>query len=58
MALTVRCADFNADCPAQFTTADEGELMQHVEVHAKAAHPGMELTPELAEVVKTRVQQT
>lgn len=57
MAVTIRCADFNNDCPAQFTTPDEAELLQHVELHTKATHAPMEWTPELAEVVKTRVQQ-
>ncbi len=57
MALTIRCGDFNSDCPAQFTTDDEGELMQHIEVHTKSAHRQMEWTPELAEVAKTRIQQ-
>lgn len=53
--MTIRCADFNADCPATFTTPDEDELLQHVELHTKTAHPQMGWTPELREVVKTRV---
>ncbi len=55
MSTTVRCTDFNSDCPATFTTADSEELLQHVELHTKAAHAPMEWTPELAEVVKTRI---
>ncbi len=55
--MTIRCADFNNDCPAQFTAPDENELLQHVELHTKAAHQPMEWTPELAEVVKTKVRQ-
>ena len=43
--------------PAQFTTPDEGELLQHVELHTKAAHRPMEWTAELAEVVKTHGKQ-
>jgi predicted small metal-binding protein len=57
MAVTVRCADFNADCPAQFTAPEEDELLRHVELHTKTAHQPMEWTPELIEVVKTRVKQ-
>jgi predicted small metal-binding protein len=57
MAVTIRCADFSNDCPAQFTAPDEEELLQHVELHTKAAHRPMEWTPELAEVAKTHVKQ-
>ena len=57
MAVTIRCADFNNDCPAEFTTPEEQELLRHVELHTGAAHSPMEWTPELAEVVKTHVKQ-
>ena len=57
MTTTIRCADFNNDCPAQFTAPTEEELLEHVELHTKAAHQPMEWTPELAEVVKTHFQQ-
>ncbi|MCO8277514.1 DUF1059 domain-containing protein [Actinoplanes sp. TRM 88003] len=56
MAVKIRCADFNNDCPAQFTAGEEDELLQHVELHTKAAHQPMEWTPELVEVVKTHLQ--
>jgi predicted small metal-binding protein len=57
MTVSIRCADFNNDCPAQFTTPDEPELLQHVELHTKTVHQPMEWTPELAEVVKTHIKQ-
>ncbi len=57
MAITIRCADFNSDCPAQFTTETEDELLGHVEMHTKNSHSEMEWTPELAEVVKTKASQ-
>jgi predicted small metal-binding protein len=57
MAVTIRCADFNADCPAQFITPDQDELLKHVELHTTTAHQPMEWTPELAEVVKARIEQ-
>jgi predicted small metal-binding protein len=57
MAVSIRCADFNNDCPAQFTAPGEDELLQHVELHTKTAHQPMEWTPELIEVVKTHVKQ-
>lgn len=45
MAYALRCADSGMDCPGQFTTKTEDELMQHVELHVREAHPDMELTP-------------
>lgn len=57
MPMTIACADFNADCPAEFEATNEEELLRHVEVHTKSEHPQMEWTPELQEVVKTRVKQ-
>ncbi len=41
-ALTIRCADFNNDCPAPFTTDDREELLRHVQLHTEAAHRPME----------------
>lgn len=57
MTVTIRCAEFGNNCPAQFTAPEQGELMQHVELHTKIAHQPMEWTPELAEVAKTHVKQ-
>lgn len=57
MSVSIRCADFNNDCPAQFTVRDEEELLHHVELHTKEEHQPMEWSPELAEVVKTHVKQ-
>ena len=54
MSHTVACAHFNSDCPASFTTTDEEELLAHVELHTRTAHPQLEWTPELAEVVKSK----
>lgn len=51
MAKSLRCADAGMDCPAQFTTDTEDELMQHVQLHAGVAHPDLEITPELAEQI-------
>lgn len=56
MPATIRCADFNNDCPATFTTAGEDELLRHIELHTRAEHSPMEWTPELAEVAKTRIR--
>lgn len=54
MAYRVDCKDSGADCPGSFTTETKEELMQHVEIHAKEAHPGLELSQEQVEaLVKT-----
>ncbi len=54
MSHTVACSHFNSDCPASFTTTEQDELLAHVEMHTRTAHPQMEWTPELAEVVKSK----
>ena len=46
MPFSIRCADSGAECPAVFTTETEQELMDHVRVHAAAAHPELEMTAE------------
>ena len=58
MAYSVRCADTGTDCPGSFTTETEDELMKHVEIHAREAHPGMELTPETVAFVKGFVKES
>jgi predicted small metal-binding protein len=44
------------DCPAEFTTDTQDELMQHVQLHAGIAHPDLEITPELAEQIQKLVR--
>jgi predicted small metal-binding protein len=55
MTYSIRCADGGADCPAQFTTEFEGELMQHVQMHAQVAHPTLDLTDETIAQIKALV---
>jgi predicted small metal-binding protein len=52
MSYSLNCADSGADCPGAFTTATEGELIEHLQVHAKVAHPDMEMTPETFDQIK------
>lgn len=52
MGYSIRCADSGADCPGEFTTETEDELLQHVQLHASVAHPDMDLTPEATEQIK------
>jgi predicted small metal-binding protein len=46
MAHSLICADSGMDCPGQFQTKTEDELMKHVELHVGEAHPDLEMTPE------------
>jgi hypothetical protein len=52
MAYALRCADSGMDRPGQFTTKTESELLRHVELHVRKAHPDMELTPETMTTVR------
>jgi predicted small metal-binding protein len=52
MPYSITCADSGADCPGAFTTTTEEELMQHLQVHAAAAHPDLEMTPETLEQIR------
>jgi len=49
MAYWIRSADAGVDCPGSFTTEPTEELMKHVELHAKGAHPDLDLQPEQVE---------
>ena len=54
VAYSIKCADAGVDCPGSFTTETKDELMKHVELHAKEAHPGLQMEPEQIEaLVKT-----
>lgn len=56
MPKSLRCADSGMDCPGEFTTDTEDELMQHVTLHAGIAHPDLEVTPEFAEKIRELVR--
>jgi predicted small metal-binding protein len=58
VAYALRCADSGMDCPGEFQTRTEDELMHHVELHVREAHPDMELTAENVEMVKGLVRAT
>lgn len=52
MAYSITCADSGADCPGAFTTESQDELMQHLQMHAAAAHPELELNEETVTALK------
>ena len=39
MAYSLICADSGMDCPGQFQTSTEDELMHHVELHVRRPIP-------------------
>lgn len=58
MAFQLRCADTGTDCPAEFTTRTEEEMLEHVKVHAGTEHPDMTLDEQTVSQVKGLVRQT
>jgi len=42
---TIRCADTGVNCPGSFTTETKEELVKHMELHAREAHPEVDLQP-------------
>jgi len=57
MAYSLTCADSGADCPGSFTTASKDELMEHVQLHARHAHPEMANNPEAGAMIAGLVKQ-
>lgn len=57
MAYQLTCADTGANCPFKVTTETKDELMQHVQIHAKAAHPEMASKPPSPETIEKLVRQ-
>jgi len=39
MALKMACAETGAKCPFEVVAETKDELMQHIGIHAKMAHP-------------------
>lgn len=52
MSYSMTCADTGANCPGAFTTETQDELMQHLQIHAAAAHPEMEMNDETVTAIK------
>jgi len=57
MAVSLTCADTGADCPGSFTTQGKDELVEHVMLHARTAHPDLAGNPELGSMVQTLIKQ-
>lgn len=53
---SLHCADMGTACSAAFTAETEAELIEHVTLHTKYAHPDMELTAADVERIKDLVR--
>lgn len=57
MAYRIACAETGAKCPFEVTTETRSELMEHVMVHARNAHPEMAENPPSPEMMDTLIHQ-
>jgi predicted small metal-binding protein len=57
MAYKLVCAETGAKCPFEVITDSKSELMEHVAVHAKAAHPEMAANPPSPEMMEKLIHQ-
>jgi len=55
MAYKVVCAESGAKCPFEVTTETKDELMQHVGIHAKVAHPEMAANPPSPQMIEKMI---
>lgn len=51
MAYKLVCAETGAKCPFEVVAPTQDELMEHVRVHAKMAHPEMAANPPSPEMI-------
>jgi predicted small metal-binding protein len=52
MAYKLVCAETGAECPFEVVAPTREELMEHVKVHAKMAHPEMASNPPSPEMIE------
>jgi predicted small metal-binding protein len=57
MAYKMACAETGADCPFEVVTKTKDELMEHVAVHARSAHPEMAGKPPSPEMIEKLIHQ-
>jgi predicted small metal-binding protein len=57
MALKLVCAETGAKCPFEVVAESKEELMEHVGIHAKMAHPEMAANPPSPETINKLVHQ-
>jgi predicted small metal-binding protein len=57
VAYKLVCAETGAKCPFEVTTEKRDELMQHIGIHAKMAHPEMASTPPSPEMLNKLIHE-
>jgi predicted small metal-binding protein len=57
MAYKLVCAESGAKCPFEVVADSKDELMQHVQIHAKMAHPEMASNPPSPDMINKLVHQ-
>ena len=57
MALKLVCAETGAKCPFEVVAPTKEELMEHVGIHSKMAHPEMASNPPSPEMIEKLVHQ-
>jgi predicted small metal-binding protein len=57
MAYKLVCAETGAKCPFEVVAESRPELMEHVGIHAKMAHPEMAKNPPSPEMINKLVHE-
>ena len=57
MAYKLVCAETGAQCPFEVVSSTRDELMEHVKVHARMAHPEMASNPPSPETVNKMIHE-
>ena len=57
MAYKMACAETGANCAFEVKTESKDELMQHVAIHAKMAHPEMAANPPTPAQIEALIHQ-
>lgn len=57
MALKLVCAETGAKCPFEVVAPTKEELMEHIGIHAKMAHPEMASNPPSPEMLEKLIHQ-
>lgn len=57
MAFKLVCAETGAKCPFEVIADSRQELMEHVQIHARMAHPEMAKNPPPPQMIEKLIHQ-
>ena len=57
MALKMACAETGANCPFEVVADTKDEMMQHIGIHVKAAHPDLVKNPPPPEMIAKLIHE-